>query len=160
MHPLINDCQAVIKAIEIRLEKPVSVFPAALNSWDPTTPTQLWLYKSSHAVFPAPSHLSSLRLSDRKSKQSLHTRSLCPNSALYAIALVSLGQVKFNRRKPSARTNTNADAIFICQAKWCICKCFPLICWVWRCKQTRECVCLLVGEGEGVGIENPYLDWP
>ena len=29
---LINDCQAVIKAIEIRLEKPVSVFPAALNS--------------------------------------------------------------------------------------------------------------------------------
>ena len=23
--------------------------------------------------------------------------------------------------------------------------------WVWRCTQTRECVCLLVGEGEGLG---------
>ena len=30
--------------------------------------------------------------------------------------------------------------------------------WVWRCTQTRECVCLLVGEGEGVGMENPHLD--
>ena len=61
---------------------------------------------------PAPSHLSLLRLSDRESKQSLHTRILVPNGALYTIALVSIGQVKFNRRKPSARTNTKADTIF------------------------------------------------
>ena len=81
-------------------EKPVSVFPSALNSWDPTTPTQLWLYKSSHtqptAVLPAPSHLSLLRLSGRESKQSLHSRNLGPNSAVYTTALVSIGHVKFN----------------------------------------------------------------
>ena len=30
--------------------------------------------------------------------------------------------------------------------------------WIWRCTQTRACVCLLVGGGKGVGIENPDLD--
>ena len=35
---------------------------------------------------------------------------------------------------------------------------FLLICWVWRCTQTRACVCLLVREGEGIGIENPDLE--
>ena len=86
----------------------------------------------------------------------MHTRNLGPNSALYVTALVSIGKVKLKRRKPSVRTHTNthADAFFICQTEWCGFKWFSLICWVWRCTQTRACVCLLVGWEEGVDMEN------
>ena len=57
-----------------------------------------------------------------------------------------------------AKTHTPI-LFFICQAEWYGCKWFSLICSVWRCTQTRECVCLLVGEERGVGMENPDLDW-